>query len=140
CVRDELLGLTPKDYDVATDARPEEVRHLFGHTIAVGMAFGVIKVLGPQMEGTLLEAEVATFRSDVSYTDGRHPDAVVFSSAQEDALRRDFTVNGMFFDPLDGKVIDHVGGRADLEAGVLRAIGDPRQRFAEDKLRMLRAV
>ncbi len=140
CVRDELLGLTPKDYDVATDARPEEVQHLFRHTIAVGMAFGVIKVLGPQMEGTLLEVEVATFRSDVSYTDGRHPDAVVFSSAQEDALRRDFTINGMFFDPLENKLIDYVGGQADLQVRLLRAIGDPPARFAEDKLRMLRAV
>jgi poly(A) polymerase len=140
CVRDELLGLPPKDYDVATDARPEEVQRMFGHTVAVGMSFGVIKVLGPQVDGTFLEVEVATFRSDVSYTDGRHPDSVEFSSPQEDALRRDFTINGMFFDPLENKLIDYVGGREDLQARMLRAIGDPRTRFSEDKLRMLRAV
>src|SRR5262249_5945078 len=97
-------------------------------------------VLGPRNDGTFLEVEVATFRSDVSYTDGRHPDTVVFSSAQEDALRRDFTINGMFFDPLENKLIDYVGGQEDLRARLLRAIGDPPARFAEDKLRMLRAV
>src|SRR5262245_59006033 len=100
CVRDELLGLVPKDYDVATSARPEEVRNLFHRTIAVGASFGVIEVLGPRQEGQFLKVQVATFRSDVGYTDGRRPDAVVFSSAREDALRRDFTVNGMFFEPL----------------------------------------
>src|SRR5207302_3262042 len=139
-VRDMLLGLDPTDHDVATDARPDVVRKLFRRTIAVGASFGVIEVLGPRAEaGGYLKVQVATFRSDVSYSDGRHPDAVVFSSAREDALRRDFTVNGMFFDPLAGQVLDYVGGRADLEAKVLRAIGDPRQRFTEDKLRMLRA-
>src|SRR3954466_7189242 len=101
CVRDELLGLTPKDYDVATDARPEEVRALFRRTVAVGMSFGVIEVLGPRSDTGTLKVQVATFRSDGAYSDGRHPDAVVFSSAHEDALRRDFTINGMFFDPLD---------------------------------------
>ena len=136
CVRDELLGLTPKDYDVATDARPEQVQQLFRRTAAFGASFGVVEVLGPPPFGV----EVATFRSDVSYSDGRHPDAVVFSSAREDALRRDFTVNGMFFDPLTETLHDYVGGRADLEARILRAIGDPFQRFTEDKLRMLRAV
>jgi poly(A) polymerase len=136
CVRDELLGLSPQDYDVATDARPEQIQKLFRRTVAVGAAFGVVEVLGPRP----LAVEVATFRSDVSYSDGRHPDAVVFSSAREDALRRDFTVNGMFFDPLTGTLHDYVGGLSDLERRVLRAIGDPRQRFAEDKLRMLRAV
>jgi poly(A) polymerase len=136
CVRDELLGLVPKDYDVATDARPEQVQRLFRRTAAFGASFGVVEVLGPQSFGV----EVATFRADVSYSDGRRPDAVVFSSAREDALRRDFTVNGMFFDPLTGTLHDYVGGRADLEAKVLRAIGDPSQRFTEDKLRMLRAV
>ncbi len=136
CVRDELLSRTPKDYDVATDARPEEVRRLFPRTVAVGMSFGVVQVLGPRP----LQVEVATFRSDVSYTDGRHPDAVVFSSPRADAERRDFTINGMFFDPLEGELIDYVGGQEDLRAGVLRAIGDPLTRFAEDKLRMLRAV
>src|SRR2546421_9642884 len=140
CVRDELLGLVPKDYDVATDARPEEVRRRFRRTLAVGMSFGVIEVLGPRTEAGPLVVQVATFRSDVSYSDGRHPDAVVFSSAREDALRRDFTINGMFFDPLDNQLIDYVGGQDDLRAKVLRAIGDPTARFAEDKLRLLRAV
>jgi poly(A) polymerase len=140
CVRDQLLGLTPKDYDVATSARPEEVRKLFRRTIAVGMSFGVVDVIGPKLDGKTVTVQVATFRSDGSYSDGRHPDAVVFSSAREDALRRDFTVNGMFYDPLGDRLIDYVGGQDDLRAGVLRAIGEPRQRFDEDKLRMLRAV
>jgi poly(A) polymerase len=140
CVRDELLGLRPHDFDVATNARPEEVRRLFRRTIAVGESFGVVEVLGPRLDGVPLKVQVATFRSDVSYSDGRHPDAVVFSSAREDAERRDFTINGMFFDPLSGTVIDYVGGRADLEARVLRAIGDPVLRFTEDRLRLLRSV
>jgi poly(A) polymerase len=140
CVRDEVLGLVPKDYDVATSARPEDVRKLFRRAIGVGASFGVVEVLGPRDNPEPLHVEVATFRSDVSYSDGRHPDAVVFSSPREDALRRDFTINGMFLDPLTSDVIDHVGGRADLEARVLRAIGEPRQRFTEDKLRLLRAV
>jgi poly(A) polymerase len=140
CVRDELLGLTPKDYDVATSAHPEQVRSLFRRTIEVGLSFGVVEVLGPRTDQGLLKVQVATFRSDVSYSDGRHPDAVVFSTPREDALRRDFTINGMFFDPLEGRLLDFVGGQADLEARVLRAIGDPAHRFAEDKLRMLRAV
>jgi putative nucleotidyltransferase with HDIG domain len=140
CVRDELLGLTPKDYDVATSARPEQVQALFRRTIAVGASFGVVEVLGPRTPRGPLKVQVATFRSDVSYSDGRHPDAVVFSSAREDALRRDFTVNGMFFDPLEDRLVDYVGGQDDLKAGLIRAIGDPAQRFAEDKLRMLRAV
>ncbi len=130
CVRDELLGLVPKDYDVATDARPEEVRGLFRRTVAVGMSFGVVEVLGPRQDGQFLKVQVATFRSDGQYTDGRHPDDVVFSSAREDALRRDFTINGMFFDPLSGELLDYVGGRADLEARVLRAIGEPAVRFS----------
>ena len=136
CVRDELLGLVPKDYDVATDATPEQVRRLFRRTVAVGAAFGVIEVLGPRP----LSVEVATFRSDVSYSDGRHPDRVVFSSPREDAERRDFTINGMFFDPIENTLIDYVGGQADLQARVLRAIGEPARRFTEDKLRMLRGV
>ncbi len=140
CVRDELLGLVPKDYDVATDARPEQVRRLFRRTVAVGASFGVVEVLGPRTEQGVLKVQVATFRSDVSYSDGRRPDEVVFSSPEEDAKRRDFTINGMFFDPLEGRLIDYVGGRADLEAKLLRAIGDPATRFTEDKLRMLRAV
>src|SRR3954468_2569864 len=120
CVRDELLGLVPKDYDVATDARPEDVRRLFRRTIAVGASFGVVEVLGPRVDGKPLKVQVATFRSDVSYSHGRPPDAVVFSDAREDALRRDFTINGMFQDPLSGDVIDYVGGQKDLRAGVLR--------------------
>jgi poly(A) polymerase len=140
CVRDELLGLTPGDYDVATSALPEEVRRLFRRTIAVGASFGVIEVLGPRVAGEYLNVQVATFRSDVSYSDGRHPDRVVFSDAREDALRRDFTINGMFKDPLSGDVIDYVGGQNDLGEKVLRAIGEPARRFDEDKLRLLRAV
>jgi len=136
CVRDQIFGLTPKDYDVATDARPEQVQELFRRTVAVGASFGVVEVLGPPP----LRVQVATFRSDVSYSDGRHPDAVVFASAREDALRRDFTINGMFFDPLENQVIDYVGGQKDLESRLLRAIGQPTERFAEDKLRLLRAV
>lgn len=139
CVRDQLLGREPKDYDVATDARPEQIRQVFGRrrTLAIGAAFGVITVLGPRDAGQI---EVATFRNDASYSDGRHPDHVTFSSPKEDALRRDFTINGMFYDPLDDRVIDFVGGRDDLRNGVIRAIGRADERFDEDKLRMLRAV
>ncbi len=139
CVRDWLLGLRPKDYDVATSAQPQQVRELFGQkrTIPIGQAFGIITVLGPPRAG---QVEVATFRRDASYTDGRHPDSVEFSSAEEDALRRDFTINGLFFDPLTNQVIDYVGGQTDLEKRVLRAIGDPDRRLSEDWLRMLRAV
>src|SRR3989440_9575948 len=140
CVRDELLGLIPGDYDVATSARPEEVSRLFRRTVAVGVSFGVVQVLGPRRDAGPLSVEVATFRSDAGYSDGRHPDAVVFSSAREDALRRDFTINGMFFDPLENKLIDYVGGQEDLRQKILRAIGDPAARFAEDKLRLLRAA
>lgn len=139
CVRDELLGRTPADYDVATAARPEEVRNLFGRgrTLAVGAAFGVITVLGPKNAG---HVEVATFRADAPYTDGRHPAGVTFCSAREDAQRRDFTINGLFLDPLTGEVHDFVGGRADLADGIVRAIGVPAMRFGEDHLRMLRAI
>jgi poly(A) polymerase len=136
CVRDELLGLVPLDYDIATDARPEDVRKLFRRTVEVGASFGVVEVLGPKP----LKVEVATFRVDVFYSDGRHPDAVKFASAREDALRRDFTINGMFFDPVKNELIDYVGGQKDLQNRVLRAIGTPEIRFNEDKLRMLRAV
>ena len=135
CVRDMLRGIPAKDYDIATSARPEEVQALFPRTVAVGAHFGVICVLD---QG--LQFEVATFRSDGAYLDGRHPREVTFSSPREDAERRDFTVNGMFYDPVAGEVIDYVGGRADLERGLLRAIGDPVSRFREDRLRMLRAV
>ncbi|MBN1910240.1 MAG: CCA tRNA nucleotidyltransferase [Pirellulales bacterium] len=139
CVRDRLLGRTPADFDVATGATPDEVRRVFGHrrTLAIGAAFGVITVLGPPGAGPV---EVATFRQDATYSDGRHPDHVTFSSAREDALRRDFTINGLFFDPLTDEVIDFVEGQADLAAGVIRAIGRPELRFEEDRLRMLRAV
>lgn len=139
CVRDRLLSLEPKDYDVATSARPDEVRQLFGHrrTLAIGAAFGVIGVLGRR---PLEPIEVATFRADGAYIDGRHPAEVVFTNAEHDAQRRDFTINGLFYDPLGETVIDYVGGQQDLESGIVRAIGDPRARFAEDKLRTLRAV
>ncbi len=139
CVRDLLMGKSPKDFDVATSATPVQVRALFGErkTIPVGESFGVIIVLGPRGAG---QVEVATFRTDGSYSDGRRPDQVVFSTPEEDAARRDFTINGMFYDPLTETVSDYVGGQADLEAGIIRAIGNARQRFAEDKLRMLRAV
>ena len=135
CVRDALLGLAPKDYDIATSARPEQVQALFARTVAVGAHFGVICVL----EGGH-EFQVATFRSDEAYIDGRHPTGVTYSTPQLDAERRDFTINGMFFDPVRGEVIDYVHGREDLKAGILRAIGDPAQRFREDRLRLLRAV
>lgn len=139
CVRDELLGRTPADYDVATGALPEQVRAIFGRgrTLAVGASFGVITVLGPKPAG---QVEVATFRADAAYTDGRHPAGVTFCSAREDAQRRDFTINGLFLDPLSGEVHDFVGGRADLADGIVRAIGSPAMRFAEDHLRMLRAI
>ncbi len=135
CVRDIVRGETPKDFDIATDAKPESVQKLFPRTYAVGAHFGVIIVLENSFQ-----FEVATFRSDEAYIDGRHPSAVHFSSPEEDAKRRDFTINGMFFDPVAEEVIDFVGGRDDIEARLVRAIGDAAQRFAEDRLRMLRAV
>ena len=134
-VRDGLLGLDVKDYDVATDAHPEDVRDIFPHAHRVGEAFGVMLV---RRGGNTIE--VATFRADGPYTDGRRPDTIEFTTPELDAQRRDFTINGLFEDPATGEIIDHVGGRADLEAGVIRAIGDPEDRFAEDRLRMLRAV
>ena len=139
CVRDLMLGLTPADYDVATDATPEQVIALFGRrTVPVGVSFGVVRVLGPHGSG--IEVEVATFRSDGAYVDGRRPESVTFSSPELDAARRDFTINGMFLDPFTDEVIDYVGGRDDLRDRILRAIGDPAARFREDKLRLLRAV
>lgn len=137
CVRDLLLGVTPDDYDVATDAIPKAVMRLFPRTVPVGVSFGVVRVLGPKGAG---EIEVATFRSDGEYRDGRRPETVVFGTPREDAIRRDFTINGMFLDPDTDEVIDYVGGREDLSRGVIRAIGDPRERFNEDKLRLLRAI
>lgn len=139
CVRDDLLGIEPSDFDVATNATPKQVRKLFGYnrTLSIGAAFGVITVLGPKPVGQI---EVATFRRDGTYSDGRHPDAVEFTDAREDALRRDFTINGMFYDPIRQQVIDFVGGQQDLANQKIRAIGDPDKRIDEDKLRMLRAV
>ena len=167
CVRDLLLGREPKDYDVATDATPQQVMEIFPETYAVGAQFGVVLVPAPEQAHETAAAasasaenssrghaiEVATFRSDIGYSDGRHPDEVRFSrDPREDVARRDFTINGMLLDPLSGQtpgptpgqtpgsVLDFVGGRKDLEAGIIRAIGDPERRFDEDKLRMLRAV
>lgn len=139
CVRDQLLGVEPKDYDVATSATPQQVRKVFGRgrTLAIGEAFGVIVVLGPPRAGQI---EIATFRCDAQYSDGRHPDSVTFSTAEEDAQRRDFTINALFFDPTTEQVVDYVNGVEDLNRQVVRAVGDPFQRIAEDKLRMLRAV
>jgi poly(A) polymerase len=139
CVRDMLLGKPAKDFDVATNAQPQQVREIFGerHTLAVGESFGVIIVLGPKSAGPV---EVATFRKDAEYHDGRRPSAVSFCDAAEDAQRRDFTINGMFYDPMTSTVHDFVGGQVDLARRVVRAIGDPHARMAEDKLRMLRAV
>jgi poly(A) polymerase len=139
CVRDLILSLTPADYDVATSATPEQVmRTLPFRAITVGISFGVVRVRHPRASG--IEVEVATFRSDLAYVDGRRPTSVVFSSPELDAARRDFTINGMFMDPETGQVIDHVGGLEDLRHRVLRAIGNAAERFREDKLRLLRAV
>ena len=159
CVRDLLLGREPKDYDVTTDATPEQVMEIFPETYAVGAQFGVVLVPAPvhaaerdvasnvSTEGPAKfhAVEVATFRSDIGYSDGRHPDEVRFArDPREDVARRDFTINGMLLDPLSGhapgEVLDFVGGRKDLADGIIRTIGDPKLRFAEDKLRMLRAV
>jgi len=135
CVRDMLLDRPCADYDVATDATPEQVAALFERVLLIGAQFGVAMVLRKGRS-----VEVATFRTDLPTSDGRRPDGVRFVSARQDALRRDFTINGMFYDPLAEKVIDYVGGREDLGRGVIRTIGPPEQRFAEDYLRMLRAV
>jgi len=161
CVRDLLLSREPADYDVATDATPDEVMRIFPDTYAVGAQFGVVLVPLPERDvasNVCTETspcrdvtcyvspkanvvEVATFRSDIGYSDGRHPDQVRFSKdAREDVERRDFTVNGLLLDPVTNEVLDFVGGRKDIEAGIIRTIGDPERRFAEDKLRMLRAV
>ena len=154
CVRDLLLGREPADYDVTTDALPEEVMRIFPETYAVGAQFGVVLVPAPEEDvasnvstetavfspkGNVVE--VATFRCDIGYSDGRHPDEVRFSKdPREDVERRDFTINGLLLDPLTNEVLDYVGGRKDLDAGIIRTIGDPEKRFSEDKLRMLRAV
>ena len=136
CVRDLVLRREPEDYDVATDATPERVQALFPESLAVGARFGVVLV---QAAGA--EVEVATFRSDIGYSDGRHPDRVEFArTPQEDVRRRDFTINGLLMDIQSNRVLDYVGGQEDLKAGIIRAIGQPEERFKEDKLRMLRAV
>jgi poly(A) polymerase len=136
CVRDLLLGREPADFDVTTDATPEQVMTFFPESVAVGAQFGVILI--PWDGG---KAEVATFRSDVGYSDGRHPDSVVYSkTAQEDVQRRDFTINGLLMRHDTGEVLDYVGGQTDLQSKLIRAIGEPARRFAEDKLRMMRAV
>jgi poly(A) polymerase len=136
CVRDQLLGIEAKDYDVATDARPDEVQRLFPRvTDLTGKSFGVVRVLHGEDA-----FEVATFRQDGPYQDGRRPESVRFATAEEDAQRRDFTINGLFFDPIAGRLIDYVQGEADLRAKIVRAIGNPADRFAEDQLRLLRAI
>ncbi len=135
CVRDQLMGVAPHDYDIATNAHPEQVQNLFRRTIAVGAHFGVIVVL----EGGN-EFQIATFRNDGQYLDGRRPETVTFATPEKDATRRDFTINGLFFDPIAGKLIDYVGGQQDLSRKMLRAIGNPYDRFREDRLRLLRAV
>jgi poly(A) polymerase len=158
CVRDMVLGREPADYDVTTDATPDQVMRMFPETYAVGAQFGVVLVppgssdareLRPAVDATSVPTdhskadvvEVATFRSDIGYSDGRHPDRVQFSTdPREDVERRDFTINGLLLDPIKGEILDFVGGRQDLKAGIIRTIGSPEQRFEEDKLRMLRAV
>jgi poly(A) polymerase len=135
CVRDMVMQIEPADYDIATNARPEEVIRIFPRTESVGVQFGVVLVIHRGRP-----FEVATFRSDQEYTDGRRPTGVVFTNAQQDVLRRDFTINGLLYDPTDGRVIDYVRGQEDIEAKIVRAIGDPHARFEEDKLRVLRAV
>jgi poly(A) polymerase len=136
CVRDHLLGVEAKDYDIATSARPEEVQRIFPRvTDLTGKSFGVLRVLVGEQS-----YEVATFRQDGRYKDGRHPESVRFATAEEDAQRRDFTINGLFFDPVADRLIDFVGGEADLRAGIVRAIGNPVDRFTEDHLRLLRAI
>lgn len=136
CVRDQLLGIEAKDFDVATSAKPEEVQQLFPRvTDVTGKCFGVVRVLvGDE------SYEVATFRQDGPYQDGRHPESVRFATPEEDAQRRDFTINGLFYDPVAERLIDYVGGEADLRAKIIRAIGEPAHRFAEDQLRLLRAI
>jgi len=135
CVRDFLLGREPKDFDIATDAKPAQVEQLFPKTIPVGKKFGVVIVVEQEQQ-----FQVATFRAEAEYRDGRRPEKVSFANAEADALRRDFTVNGLFYDPLTGKAHDWVGGETDLRAGIIRTIGEPADRFGEDHLRMLRAV
>lgn len=135
CVRDILLGVEPKDFDIATSAKPDEIEALLEHTIPIGKEFGVILAVANEHH-----FEVATFRSDSGYSDGRRPDAVLFTSAKDDASRRDFTINGMFYDPLEDKIIDYINGQQDIEEKLIRFIGDPIERIEEDHLRILRAI
>ena len=135
CVRDMLLGIEPKDFDIVTSAKPEEIENLLEHTIPVGKKFGVILAI---QNGHSFE--IATFRSDSGYSDGRRPDAVIFTNAKEDALRRDFTINALFYDPTEDRIMDYIKGQEDLEKGLIKFIGDPEQRILEDNLRILRAV
>jgi poly(A) polymerase len=141
CVRDRKLRSPqdPDDYDIATNALPDQIQEVFtkNKTLAIGVAFGVITLIGTKATGNI---DIATFREDADYSDGRHPDGVSFCNAEQDALRRDFTINGMFYDPIDEQVIDFVNGQADIIAKVIRAIGIPAERFHEDKLRILRAI
>jgi len=135
CVRDMLLGIKPKDFDIVTSAKPEEIENLLDHTIPVGKQFGVIIAV---QNGH--NFEIATFRSDSGYSDGRRPDAVTFTNAKEDALRRDFTINALFYDPMKDEIIDYVNGQKDLDEKIVRFIGNPEERIKEDHLRILRAV
>src|SRR3954470_4481544 len=135
CVRDVLLGREPYDYDIATDARPEQTEKLFPKIIPVGKQFGVLLIVEDGHE-----FQIATFRAESDYQDGRRPEQVHFSDAREDAIRRDFTVNGLFFDPITEQLHDWVGGEKDLRAKIIRTIGSPDERFGEDHLRMLRAI
>ncbi|MCP4364490.1 MAG: CCA tRNA nucleotidyltransferase [Planctomycetes bacterium] len=135
CVRDMIMGVESADYDIATGARPEEIMGLFERTLPVGVQFGVVVVMAGGFQ-----FEVATFRTEGAYSDGRHPDSVSFAGPEEDARRRDFTINGMFYDPLDDELIDLVGGQRDIEQRIVRTIGDPGERFGEDYLRMIRVV
>jgi poly(A) polymerase len=135
CVRDMVMKIEPSDYDVATSAQPADVMKIFPHTEPIGAQFGVVLVIHRGHP-----FEVATFRSDDAYVDGRRPTSVSFTNAQTDVLRRDFTINGLLYDPIEGRVIDYVSGQADIRDHIVRAIGDPQKRFAEDKLRLLRAI
>jgi len=135
CVRDMVMGLEPADYDIATSAHPEQIMKLFPRTEAIGAQFGVVLVIHHGHP-----FEVATFRSDEAYVDGRRPTGVVFTDAKSDVLRRDFTINGLLFDPIERNILDYVSGQQDIDAKIVRAIGDPAKRFEEDKLRILRAI
>lgn len=135
CVRDMLLGIEPKDFDIVTSAKPDEIEDLLEHTIPVGKEFGVILAIKNNHH-----FEIATFRSDAGYSDGRRPDAVIFTDAKKDALRRDFTINALFYDPTEDRILDYVGGQKDLKDKLIRFIGKPEERIKEDHLRILRAV